>query len=302
MKNKDNKNKNKKLAKIISIVSLIGFTICFIALLYPVVSDMWNRYRDSKLITEYIDAVSNIDNDEYNEIFESAEEYNRHLYQDHKNVVTEAAYEPDEYYDRMLNLTNNGMMCYIEIPCIGVNEPVYHYSDELSLGKGIGHIHGSSLPIGGDNTHCVLTGHRGLPNQKFFSDLDKVEVGNNFYIHVLGKTLAYEIEDIKTILPNDVENLMIEEGKDISTLVTCTPYGVNTHRLILRGHRVPFNEKNVENGQVTNEEHKLVIDTTMWVIFGFLLFVIIFLMILTIRKLILLSRLKKKKEEIKASE
>ena len=295
MKNKKKKI-NKKISKIISIISLIGFFVCLIALLYPVVSDVWNRYRDKQLITEYNEAISNSDGDEYEKVFKEAEEYNEYLYQDHKSVVTEAAYEPDEYYDRMLNIMDSGMMGYIEIPVISVNEPIYHYSNEESLGKGIGHIHGSSLPVGGENTHSVLTGHRGLPNQKFFSDLDKVEVGNNFYIHVLGKTLAYEIDDIQTVLPNDVENLMIKDGKDLVTLVTCTPYGVNTHRLLLTGHRIPFDDTKVEDGQVTTEEHKFVIDTTLWVIFGFLLFVIIFLIIITIRRLVALKRKSKEKK------
>ena len=154
--------------------------------MYPVVSDRWNRYRDSQLVTNYNEKLQYIDNTERDEILKKAVEYNRYLKLQDRNIVTDADYEPDDYYETLLNLTGNSMMGYVEIPKIDVTEPIYHYSHEISLGKGIGHIHGSSLPVGGKSTHSVLTGHRGLPNQKFFSDLDKVSIGDKFYIHVLG--------------------------------------------------------------------------------------------------------------------
>jgi len=185
-------------------------------------------------------------------------------------------------------------MGYVEIPKIGLTEPIYHYSTEVSLGIGIGHIHGSSLPTGGETTHTVLTGHRGLPNQKFFSDLDKMNVGDKFYMHILNKTLAYQVYKIKVIEPTDVDELMIENGKDLATLVTCTPYGVNTHRLLVMGRRVEFNETQVdEKGLVTTEEHKVVIDPAVWVFAGFMLFITILVISAAVKKIISKSKSKK---------
>ena len=263
------KKKKNIVSRLISIISIIGFIACTIALLYPVVSDRWNRYRDMQLITEYNNVVAKTDNKQYKEMMKKARDYNKYLITQNRNIVTDAAYDPDEYYEELLNPMGNGIMCYVEIPKIDITEPVYHYSTETSLGIGVGHIHGSSLPTGGKSTHSVLTGHRGLPNQKFFSDLDKVKKGDNFYIHIMGETLAYQVFEIKVIEPTDVSGLMIEDNKDLATLVTCEPYGVNTHRLIVTGKRVPFDESMVENGLVTNERHQMIIDPAVWLFFGF---------------------------------
>lgn len=289
------KNRKRKIniRRLISVLSILGFLACTIALLYPVISDRWNRYRDMQLITEYNEAVVNIDRSEYDEIVKKASDYNQYLITQNRNIVTDAAYDPDAYYETLLNFTGNGVMGYVEIPKIGVTEPIYHYSTEVSLGQGIGHIHGSSLPTGGNNTHTVLTGHRGLPNQKFFSDLDKLVIGDKFYLHILDRTLAYEIYDIRVIVPTDVEALMIEDGKDLATLVTCTPYGVNTHRLLVMGKRVPFDEIKVENGMVTEEEHQMIIDPAVWVFAGFMLFIIILVISTVIRNIIDKSKTKK---------
>lgn len=280
--------KRKKLKKnIISIVSLLGFIVCTIALLYPVISDRWNRYRDMKLIAKYNEVVSNIDATEYQKILQDADDYNNKLLLQSRNIVTDAEYDPDVLYESLLNVTKNGIMGYIEIPKIGVKEPIYHYSTQVSLGNGIGHIHGSSLPVGGNSTHTVLTGHRGLPNQKFFSDLDRLEVGDNFYLHILDKTLAYKVYDIKTITPDDVGSLMIENDRDLATLVTCTPYGVNTHRLLVMGERTEFDEEvNVDDGFVTNEKHKTIIDPAVYVFLGFMLFILLLVIITIVRKII----------------
>lgn len=280
--------KRKKLKKnIISIVSLLGFIVCTIALLYPVISDRWNRYRDMKLIAKYNEVVSNIDAAEYQKILQDADDYNNKLLLQSRNIVTDAEYDPDVLYESLLNVTKNGIMGYIEIPKIGVKEPIYHYSTQVSLGNGIGHIHGSSLPVGGNSTHTVLTGHRGLPNQKFFSDLDRLEVGDNFYLHILDKTLAYKVYDIKTITPDDVGSLMIENDRDLATLVTCTPYGVNTHRLLVMGERTEFDEEvNVDDEFVTNEKHKTIIDPAVYVFLGFMLFILLLIIITIVRKII----------------
>lgn len=280
--------KRKKLKKnIISIVSLLGFIVCTIALLYPVISDRWNRYRDMKLIAKYNEVASNIDAAEYQKILQDADDYNNKLLLQSRNIVTDAEYDPDVLYESLLNVTKNGIMGYIEIPKIGVKEPIYHYSTQVSLGNGIGHIHGSSLPVGGNSTHTVLTGHRGLPNQKFFSDLDRLEVGDNFYLHILDKTLVYKVYDIKTITPDDVGSLMIENDRDLATLVTCTPYGVNTHRLLVMGERTEFDEEvNVDDGFVTNEKHKTIIDPAVYVFLGFMLFILLLVIITIVRKII----------------
>lgn len=264
------------------------------ALLYPVVSDQWNRYRDAQLVTNYNEKLQFIDNTERDEILKKAVEYNRYLKLQDRNIVTDADYEPDDYYETLLNLTGNSMMGYVEIPKINVTEPIYHYSHEISLGKGIGHIHGSSLPVGGKSTHSVLTGHRGLPNQKFFSDLDKVSIGDKFYIHVLGEVLVYRIYDIQEIEPYDVGVLFIEDDKDLVTLVTCTPYGVNTERLLVMGERVPVEELELdEEGAVIIDEHGTVIDPAVWVFIGFMAFIFILFFSTLIRNIIYYREKKK---------
>jgi len=279
---------------LISVFSIIGFIACTVLLLYPVISDRWNRYRDMQLITEYHQKAVQIDTKEYDELMKKASDYNKYLVTQNRNIVTDAEYDPDAYYETLLNFMGNGIMGYVEIPKIGLTEPIYHYSTEVSLGIGIGHIHGSSLPTGGETTHTVLTGHRGLPNQKFFSDLDKINIGDKFYMHILNKILAYEVYKIKVIEPTDVDELMIEDGEDLATLVTCEPYGVNTHRLLVMGKRVEFDEEKVDDkGLVTTEEHKLVIDPAVWVFAGFMLFILILVISTAMRKII--SKFKSKK-------
>lgn len=267
----------KRLYKIISIISIIGFFVSTVVLLYPVISDRWNRMRDAKLVTHYNDVVKNIDHNETDAILQEAMEYNKTLRLQKRNIITDADYDPDSYYETLLNPSGDSMMGYVEIPKIDVTEPIYHYSTEVSLGKGIGHIHGSSLPVGGESTHTVLTGHRGLPNQKFFSDLDKLDTGDRFYIHVLGNVMAYEIYQIKEIDPTDVEILFLEEGEDLATLVTCTPYGVNTERLIVMGKRIMSEEELTvdDNGHVTIEAHNMMIDPAVWVFISFMVFMFI---------------------------
>ena len=286
--------RKKRKYRIISIISILGFLLCTVALLYPVVSDQWNRYRDAQLVTNYNEKLQHIDNTERDEILKKAVEYNRYLKLQDRNIVTDADYEPDDYYETLLNLTGNSMMGYVEIPKIDVTEPIYHYSHEISLGKGIGHIHGSSLPVGGKSTHSVLTGHRGLPNQKFFSDLDKVSIGDKFYIHVLGEVLVYRVYDIQEIEPHDVGVLFIEDDKDLVTLVTCTPYGVNTERLLVMGERVPVEELKLdEEGAVIIDEHGTVIDPAVWVFIGFMTFIFILFFSTLIRNIIYYREKKK---------
>lgn len=287
--------RNKKVKyRVISLISVLGFILCTVALLYPVVSDRWNRYRDAKLVTNYNAKISDSDKSKLEAILQEAVEYNKQLKLQGRDIVTDADYEPDDYYETLLNLTGNSMMGYVEIPKIDVTEPIYHYTHEISLGKGIGHIHGSSLPVGGKNTHSVLTGHRGLPNQKFFSDLDKVSIGDKFYIHVLGTVLAYRIYDIQEIEPHQVEILKIQDDRDLMTLVTCTPYGVNTERLLVMGERISVEELELdEDGDVIIEGHEVVIDPAVWVFIGFMTFIFLIFFSTLIRNIIYYRKKKK---------
>jgi len=290
----DKERRNRRIKVIVSVISAVGFLLCALVLMYPVISDRWNRYRDSLLITDYVEEIKKGDADAHEAELKKAAEFNRTLYYQGRDIVTDAEYDPDEYYESLLNVMNNGIMGYIEIPKIDVTEPIYHYSTEVSLGEGIGHIHGSSLPTGGNRTHSVLTGHRGLPNQKFFSDLDKIKEGDNFYIHIYGHTLAYQVFRINVVLPTEVEGLRIEDGKDLVTLVTCEPYGVNTHRLLVTGRRIPYDDNAVdEKGYVTAEKHHVIIDPSVWVLIGFGLFILL-LFIISFMKRILQKHKKKK--------
>lgn len=283
-------SKNKKfkpyIYKLISIISILGFILCSFTLLYPVISDRWNRYRDSQLVTNYNKVVNETDTSKIDSIRDEAIKYNKYLKKQCRNIVTDAEYEPDDYYETLLNPSNNGIMGYVEIPKIDITEPIYHYSHEVSLGKGVGHIHGSSLPVGGENTHSVLTGHRGLPTQKFFSDLDKIEIGDKFYIHVLDQVLIYKVYDILEIEPSDVNVLLIEDNRDLCTLVTCTPYGINTHRLLVMGERVPADVVEVDSdGNIIIEDHKMIIDPAICVFIGFILFIMIIFIITLINNI-----------------
>lgn len=226
---------------------IIGFLICAGLLAYPLISSLWNQYRSSQVIATYEQSLP--DKNVWEEELKRAEQYNQRI---RGTLITDAEFEKESEYEALLNPNSNGMMGYIEIPSIDVKEPIFHYSTDEVLQEGIGHIHGSSLPVGGASTHSVLTGHRGLPSSKMFTDLGKVKEGNTFYIHVLGETLAYKVDQIQTVLPEEVDSLVIEDQKDLVTLVTCTPFGINTHRLLVTGHRVPYNP---ENGDVKEKTH-----------------------------------------------
>lgn len=228
----------KHLSTIILVLILLtGLSL----VLYPTVSEYWNMYHQSRIISDYTDDVEKIDEEEYARMWQEAQEYNRELARDGNCwKMTEA--QKQKYYS-VLNVGGTGVMGYIEIPKIHCSLPVYHGADETILQVAVGHIEGSSLPVGGSSTHCVLSGHRGLPSAKLFTDLDQMEKGDIFLLKILNETLAYEVDQIKTVLPEEMDNLKIEEGEDLCTLVTCTPYGVNSHRLLVRGHRTEYTEE-----------------------------------------------------------
>lgn len=229
-----------------TITILLAVTAFLIALgltLYPLIAAKYNEVHQSAIYAEYAQIVEQKDDAEKERILELARQYNEAL----KPVVQEA-YSQDlllwasEDYADQLNIAGNGIMGYVVIPCIDVNLPIFHGADDGTLAKGVGHLLGSSLPVGGVGTHTVLTGHSGMASQKMFSDLMDMRVGDVFYLDVLGERLAYEVQEINTVLPYDTGLLEIEPEEDLCTLVTCTPYGVNTHRLLVRGERIPYEE------------------------------------------------------------
>ncbi len=230
------KNPKKKKGKFSTILLVLIFLAGLSLLLYPTVSDYWNSFHSSRAVANYTEQVNDLNEEEYAAMLAAASAYNAQL-------ATEGyAHEPtDEQlaeYNSLLSVGTTDVMGYIEIPTINVSLPIYHGTDESVLQVGVGHLNWSSLPVGGASTHCVLSGHRGLPSAKLFSNLDKLVVGDTFTIKVLNETLTYEVDQILIVLPEDLQDLQIEEGQDLCTLVTCTPYGINTHRLLVRGHRV----------------------------------------------------------------
>ena len=221
-------------------VSTVIFSIIFIAglslLLYPSVSDCINSIHQSKAITEYAEQVSVLSEEECRQSMEEAVDYNRSLAA--KGNPWSMSDEEKKKYEHALNVSDNGVMSYVEIPKIHCYLPIYHGTDEGTLQTSIGHIPGTSLPIGGVPSHCVLSGHRGLPSAKLFSELDKLIIGDQFFIRTLNEEITYEVDQILIVLPEEVDSVKIEQGRDYCTLVTCTPYGVNSHRLLVRGARV----------------------------------------------------------------
>ncbi|MGT2757744.1 class C sortase [Streptococcus ovuberis] len=220
-----------------SILFLFIFFIGLSLLLYPTISDYWNSLHQSKAVAGYVDQVNQLSENDTSKILEEAQRYNAFLSQNtipDLNVIEEEL----SHYNQLLNITDIGIMAYVEIPKLKTNLPIYHGVDESVLQVAIGHIPGTSLPVGGQGTHAVISGHRGLPSAKLFSDLDQMVEGDQFLIQVLDETLTYEVDQILTVTPDDVSALKINPERDYVTLVTCTPYGVNSHRLLVRGHRV----------------------------------------------------------------
>lgn len=248
--------KQKKRAKInfSTIVLLLILFVGISLLLYPTVSDYWNSFHQSRAIASYADAVSQVDEIDYEEIWQEAVEYNASLLgKSSRWILTD---EEREHYNDILNVGGTGIMGYVEIPRIKVSLPIYHGVDEGVLQVAIGHIEGSSLPVGGEGTHCVISGHRGLPSAKLFTDIDELEEGDLFMMRVLDETLTYEVDQIRIVEPSELQDLEIEEEKDLCTLVTCTPYGVNSHRLLVRGHRVE-NQKDASSIRVTADAQQI---------------------------------------------
>lgn len=226
----------KKSHTLSTIILILVFVIGLSVMLYPTVSNYINSLTQSRMITGYNNNVSLLNGEEYSKIWESAQDYNTALLDNPTRFVPSK--EDSKIYNSCLNVGGSGVMGYIEIEKIGVNLPIYHGVSESVLQVGAGHIEGSSLPVGGVGTHCIISGHRGLPSAMLFTDLDKLETGDLFLIKVLDETLTYEISQIQTVEPDQVDSLGIDPQKDLCTLVTCTPYGVNSHRLLITGTRI----------------------------------------------------------------
>ena len=226
------------------IIRLFVLLIAFSVLLYPSFSSYLNEKNGSKAISYYDKESVELSKADKIRMLEEARAYNREMLRniDLIDPFSQEDTKLDARYESLLNVDGSGMMGYIRIPKIHIELPIYHGTSETVLQAGVGHFWGTSLPVGGESTHTVLTGHRGLPTKTLFTNIDKLKEGDIFYIKVLDETLAYEIDQIKTVLPEETKGLSIEPGKDYATLVTCTPYAINTHRLLVRGHRIPYQE------------------------------------------------------------
>ena len=258
-------------------ISTILIALIFLAglgfLLYPTVSNLWNRAHQSRAIATYTKQVEKLDDSQNKEMLKAARKYNKSLLK--KSDHWKLSKKDKKKYESLLDVSGTGIMGYIEVPKIDCSLPIYHGTDEGALQIAIGHLEGSSLPVGGKSTHCVLSGHRGLPSARLFTDLDQMEEGDVFVLNVLGRKLAYEVDQIKVVLPDEMSDLEIVQGKDLCTLVTCTPYGINTHRLLVRGHRTKYIEETVVRVQKEAEKK----ETGIWLLAGggavFLIIIII---------------------------
>lgn len=226
-------------------MAIATFLLALGMTLYPIISTIYNEKHQSRIHTQYQEQVKQMDDSAIRKAKELAIAYNKAIQpgaQLHDAFSNDALLWASQDYDHQLNIAGNGIMGYVSIPSIHIHLPIYHGTNSATLEKGIGHLLGSSLPVGGGSTHSILTAHSGMANQKLFSDLPQMKIGDVFYLEVLGDTLAYQVDQIKTVLPHDTTYLAIEPERDLCTLVTCTPFGVNTHRLLVRGTRIPYEE------------------------------------------------------------
>lgn len=249
------KKRDIKKRYIGDVLRVIGLIIALSVLLYPTVSNYLYEKNGARVISSYDENAVQLGESEKKEMLEAARQYNSELLGNLEllDPFSPLKKEVDARYQSLLSTNEAGMMGYIRIPKIDVELPIYHGTEERILQSGIGHFEGTSLPVGGESSHCVLTGHRGLPSKILFTDLDKLTNGDIFYIKILGETFAYQVDQILTVLPEDTKALTIAPGKDYVTLVTCTPYAVNTHRLLVRGARIPYEEaiRQVEDEKIT---------------------------------------------------
>lgn len=268
-------SRKKRIFDGIRIIALLFFVG---VLLYPTVSDYLSRIHSSKVIQSYEKSIVGLDQETKNKMLQEAQAYNSSL------IGKEELYDPfmsiekvDKYYMSLLNSNGDGVMGYIQIPRIDVKLPIYHTTSDKVLQKGVGHLQGTSLPVGGKSTHVALSGHRGLPSSSLFTDLDLLEIGDIFYMEVLGNTSAYKIDQIKIVLPTETKDLAIVDGEDYVTLITCTPYSVNTHRLLVRGTRIDYQKAIEEKVNEVNNGIHIPFEIQILLI-GFIVLALIFLL------------------------
>ena len=291
--------KEKRITdKITLIVSILFILIGTIIFLYPTISNYLAEKNQVEIIREYEEMVVQINENQINQEIQKAQTYNENLSGEpvHDPFVEGSGYALPENYTEVLNLAKDGVMAYIEIPKISVYLPIYHGTSNEVLEKGVGHIQSTSIPIGGISTHSVLTGHTGLPSAELFTRLDELDIGDIFYIHVLNEVLTYKIYETKVILPDEIDELQITSGRDLVTLVTCTPYGVNTHRLLVKAERTEYEEYvtdekeiNTDNSNSENKEEK------NYYIEGIKIGISIFIAIIIIMTIIFIIKKKKSK-------
>lgn len=284
--------KKRNLTKIISVLlPIMFFVIGLFLFFYPIVSNQLAKKNQATIIQKYDETIKNEEKDTIEKEWEKAKIYNENLAGDpvHDPFVLGSGYAlPSNYLD-VLNI--NGIMGYIDIPKINVHIPIYHSSSKEVLEKGVGHLESTALPIGGESTHSILTGHRGLPNAKLFTDLDKLKIGDLFYIQVLDEVHAYKVDQIETIKPEELKKISVYKGKDYITLITCTPYGINTHRLLIRGIRTEYIPEEREASKSGIIE---IIDIDRYQIFGVLIGIVLLFVVLA--AIIIFIKAKKKRE------
>ena len=284
------KTVKKKNDRIINL-ALIGVMVLGVLIVaYPTFSDWWNSYHQTRAIASYSEKVAALDTAEADRMLAEAEAYNAELIEkEHRFAPTE---EDLEYYNSILDVTGTGIMGYIEIPKLHISLPIYHGSDETVLQIAVGHLEGTSLPVGGTGTHAALTGHRGLPSARLFTDIDQLVDGDHFAVHILNRTVTYEVDQIHIVLPEEMEDLQIDPEKDYCTLITCTPYGINSHRLLVRGRRV---ENDPEIADVTADAQQVQPGlTALGIAIPMLTIALIYILIVTSRKA---SRKKEKQKQ-----
>lgn len=263
--------KKRKILRMVFAILIFGAGV--VALFYPVFSDIWNQHRQNSMMDDYQNTVQQMTEEDYSAWLKAAQEYNATLNQKAYDSFTGLDLPTDDPYWSLLNVNGDGIMGYVEIPKISVRLPIYHGTSEKVLQNGLGHLVGTSLPVGGKGTHCVLSGHRGLPSALLLTNLDKVKMGDLFYLHVLNETLAYEVDQIQTVDPSEAEALQAPEDGDYVTLLTCTPYGVNTQRLLVRGHRTTVPKQAEEVTPIQQ-----ILTSFGWKIYALLAVILLFLL------------------------
>ena len=271
-----------KKVKISDILFVLFIIIGLFIMSYPFIAERLSLIKYGNIIVDYNEKVKKISM--FDSYFEEAERYNKTI--NNLSIIDsfsrDVEYNYDQEYLKLLNINNDGVMGYLKIPKLGCEIPIYHGTSENVLQNGAGHFEGSSLPVGGKGTHAVISAHSGLPSARLFSDLDQLKIGDMFYIYVYDRVLAYKIDEIVTVLPSEVDRLKIEDGKDYVTLLTCTPYAVNTHRLLVRGSRVEYNKKVLENIKV---ERKLSISDYIFISGIVVVIIMIIVSIIIVRKI-----------------